>query len=256
FEGGIGAAAVLIQNDRRPRVLRYHLGSTDEHTVYEAEAVGLTLAAQLLTTERDLALPAAIYVDNQAAIKSGDVFNTKPGHYLIDHFRSAISRLRKNTRCRADDITVSWISGHDGVEGNEKADDEAKKAAKGDSSSRARLPSYLRKGPLPLSVSALKQAQHAATAKRWAAMWAKSPRFEHLSKVDPRMLSGSFVKLAATLTRRHTSLLVWLRTKHTLLNAHLHRLSKSDSPDCPHCPGVREDVLHFILGCPQYVRER
>ncbi|KIJ08954.1 hypothetical protein PAXINDRAFT_88146, partial [Paxillus involutus ATCC 200175] len=58
------------------------------------------------------------------------------------------------------------------------------------------------------------------------------------------------------LTRRHTSILIWLRTKHIPLNAHLNRIKKVDTPDCPHWPGLKEDVAHYILKCPQYVRER
>ncbi|KAF8836638.1 hypothetical protein BDN67DRAFT_910795, partial [Paxillus ammoniavirescens] len=64
------------------------------------------------------------------------------------------------------------------------------------------------------------------------------------------------VKLILNLPRYHASVLVWLRTKHISLNAHLHRITKVDLPDCPHCPGTKEDVPHFILRCPHYTRER
>ncbi|KIJ05651.1 hypothetical protein PAXINDRAFT_60969, partial [Paxillus involutus ATCC 200175] len=89
---------------------------------------------------------------------------------------------------------LDWISGHDGVDGNEKADEEAKEAAKGPdhSSPRRHLPAFLRKGPLPLSISAVKQSQREVTKKRWAQEWAASPRYSHLSKIDPKLLSGSF----------------------------------------------------------------
>jgi len=51
----IGATAVLLRRGQQhPHVLHYHLGSADDHTVYEAEAVGLTLAAQLLSVEEDI----------------------------------------------------------------------------------------------------------------------------------------------------------------------------------------------------------
>ncbi|OJA10385.1 hypothetical protein AZE42_10669 [Rhizopogon vesiculosus] len=123
----IGAAAVLYCKERpQPRVLRYHLGSADEHTVYESEAVGLTLAAQLISTEDDITFQVSIYVDNQAAIKSGDIFSTNPGHYLIDHFRRLIMQLKKTSQDRDFKVNVRWISRHDGVEGNEEADREAK----------------------------------------------------------------------------------------------------------------------------------
>ncbi|KIJ04479.1 hypothetical protein PAXINDRAFT_30105, partial [Paxillus involutus ATCC 200175] len=138
-------------------------------TVYESEVVGLSLAIHLLETERDLELPATIYIDNQAAIKASNLFSSKSGHYLVDRFRDAAAKLRKSLRCKKKDISICWISGHDGVEGNEKADEEAKKAAEGTrhSSPARRLPTFLRRGALPLSASALKQEQKTASNERW-----------------------------------------------------------------------------------------
>jgi len=37
--GGVGAAAVLYRNGTQQRTLRYHLGTSEQHTVYEAELV-------------------------------------------------------------------------------------------------------------------------------------------------------------------------------------------------------------------------
>ncbi|KIK74497.1 hypothetical protein PAXRUDRAFT_120671, partial [Paxillus rubicundulus Ve08.2h10] len=59
----------------------------------------------------------------------------------------------------------------------------------------------------------------------------------------------------STLPRHHSSLLIWLRTNHVSLNAQLHRMKKSDIPHCPHCPGVVENLVRFILSCPHYARE-
>ncbi|KIJ04602.1 hypothetical protein PAXINDRAFT_54716, partial [Paxillus involutus ATCC 200175] len=138
-------------------------------TVYEAEAVGLCLAAQLLIISRDLEAPIEIYVDNQAVIRSGDKFESKSGYYLMDHFRKAIRRLRRKMKLKRGDITVRWISGHEGVDGNERADEEAKLAAKGraNNSLRKRLPTFLREGSLPVSTPAIKQVQKDTTKKRW-----------------------------------------------------------------------------------------
>jgi len=94
IDGRIGAAAVLYTGRCNPKILRYHLGTQNEHTVYEAEAVGLTLAAHLLNSELDLTTPVDIYVDNQATIKSGEVFTTKLGHYLMDHFTRLIKQVQ------------------------------------------------------------------------------------------------------------------------------------------------------------------
>jgi hypothetical protein len=49
-EGGLGAAALLYCRGRcePEKVLHYHLGAADDYTNYEAEAVGLLLALQML----------------------------------------------------------------------------------------------------------------------------------------------------------------------------------------------------------------
>ncbi|KIK95474.1 hypothetical protein PAXRUDRAFT_140594, partial [Paxillus rubicundulus Ve08.2h10] len=109
-EGNIGAAAVLFRRGRHPQTLWYHLQMAKKHTVYEAEVVGLSLATELLIKEQDIKLPIAIFIDNQAAIKSGDVFSTKPGHYLINHFCRAIAVLRRKLKCCKSDISVRvWL---------------------------------------------------------------------------------------------------------------------------------------------------
>ncbi|KIK43988.1 hypothetical protein CY34DRAFT_58948, partial [Suillus luteus UH-Slu-Lm8-n1] len=101
-------------------------------TVYEAEVVGLTLAAKLISTERNMKYPASIFVDNQAAIQAGENHYTKSGSYLVEHFRRMTKRLAKNRDNQGQNfhLTLRWIPGHKGVEGNELADAAAKEAAK------------------------------------------------------------------------------------------------------------------------------
>ncbi|OAX41429.1 hypothetical protein K503DRAFT_837153, partial [Rhizopogon vinicolor AM-OR11-026] len=71
------------------------LGPDKRHTVYEAEVVGLTLAAKLLATEQNVEYPASIFVDNQATIQSGESHRTKPGGYLVENFRRMTRVLAK-----------------------------------------------------------------------------------------------------------------------------------------------------------------
>ncbi|KIK80497.1 hypothetical protein PAXRUDRAFT_158521, partial [Paxillus rubicundulus Ve08.2h10] len=68
------------------------------------------------------------------------------------------------------------------------------------------LPVFLRCKVILLSTSA---PQHLSTQTRTeihcilSRMWSKSSRHHHLEDRDPKMLSGSFMKLALALTHRH-----------------------------------------------------
>jgi len=79
----VGAAATLFINHNHVATLHQHLGKATEHTVFEAEAVGLVLAAHLLTQRREVTFPAMIFTDNQAAICSSSHPMAKPGHYSL-----------------------------------------------------------------------------------------------------------------------------------------------------------------------------
>ncbi|KAG2138971.1 hypothetical protein DEU56DRAFT_716991, partial [Suillus clintonianus] len=157
YKDNIGAAAVLFCAGKMPRTLRYCLGTREEHTIFEAEEVGLTLTAHLLATERDLLFPLSISIDNKASILAGENFHSRPGSYLADNFRRM---MKKIARDHANfDVTVCWVPGHSGVHGNEEANKHAKSAAEGinNNSPTNHLPRYLRDRPLPLSVLALRE---------------------------------------------------------------------------------------------------
>ncbi|RDX45387.1 hypothetical protein OH76DRAFT_1326847, partial [Lentinus brumalis] len=79
---------------------------------------------------------------------------------------------------------LRWVPGHMEVHGNELADEEAKKAAKGDSSNSASLPAKLRKS-LPCSVTAARRAHMARLRKESAVRWRQSARGRRLGAVDP-----------------------------------------------------------------------
>ena len=71
YEGGIGAAALLYINDRLVRSLRFYLGTSLEHTVYEAEGVGILMGVHLLHgLSRQLTHSTVLGSDSQAAIRA------------------------------------------------------------------------------------------------------------------------------------------------------------------------------------------
>ena len=115
----------MYVNDTKVASLRYHLGAASKHTVFEAELVGMILAAHLLNTNEDLPLPASIFVDNQAAILAGEHPTTKPGHYLSIRFREIIQEIHNHCSIAKEDISLRWIVGHRNITDNEEAVNEA-----------------------------------------------------------------------------------------------------------------------------------
>ena len=155
YQGKIGAAAIMFRKGSHPRTLKFHLGKDSDHTVYEAEEVGLILAAHLLATEHNLISPISISIDNQAALQSINISCSSPSSYLADNLIKTLKKLTNNHHNL--DITVRWVPGHEGVHGNEEVDKAAKSAAEGThhNNPAASLPCILRQGTLPLSISAL-----------------------------------------------------------------------------------------------------
>ena len=147
IEGMIGAAAVLYRltngNQITKRVLRYCLGPETKHTVYEGEVVGEILAQHLLLNEtRGFGRHASMYIDNQASIMATQLIYPAPGHHLLDILHDKVACTKKKHRNIR--ITAHWIPSHKEVEGNEEADRQAKRAAKGDADSPLhRLPDKL-----------------------------------------------------------------------------------------------------------------
>ncbi|KAJ3473536.1 hypothetical protein NLI96_g12952 [Meripilus lineatus] len=275
IDGQIGAAAALYINGRIKGKLFYHLGKATDHTVYEAELVGVLLAQHLLRSINQPFYRATIGLDNQAVILATQNQQPKPAHYLLDAIHSeSMELMKKQSRMHTPtalrqpdwqpddrgvfDLSIHWTPGHMDFTENEDIDGDAKTAAQGFTSPANKLPALLRKHPLPRSLSAARQANLADLKKRHTEQWKKSKRYTHRMKfIDPTMPSPKFLKSISNLTRPQAAIITQLRTGHAPLNEHLHRIKRSATPNCPHCgPGFTESVRHFLIQCRHHSRAR
>ncbi|CAK5270117.1 unnamed protein product [Mycena citricolor] len=234
---------------------RKHLGSAAHHTVYEGEGIGLNLAVGLLRAQQNVEGNVSVFVDNTAAIMATHNTTSAPSHYIWDALHEALEQLHE-THPRAR-VTFKWAPGHKDIQGNEAADEEAKKAA--DPGTQSDGDAYLRRplrGTLPRSKSATIQDFHEGLRTRTQNEWVTSPRYPRLRALLPKPLAGLWLKHIAALPKTHASIMIRLRTGHLPLARHLHTIKRADSPVCPCCHREDESVRHYLLHCPAHANAR
>ena len=192
-------------------------------------------------------------MDNQAAIQSAVDRKQGSGKYIVDEFHKQIDALMK--RNRDVKITIRWSPGHEGIKGNEEADEVAKEAAAGTSNVGKTLPPFMRKA-LPLSKSALKQEFNKKLKSAAQEAWNRSSQAKRLKGIIGGADTKGYRKAIAKVDRRMGSLWTQLKTGHIGLRKHLKRIKVVDSDMCPACNQYTETVDHFLRHCRAYQSAR
>jgi len=125
IDGRVGTAAVLCRDGEVKAVLWKYLGPKDRHTVFEVEAVGLVLAAELVRAEETVCT-VTIGADSQAVIHASCNIKGESGQYLVDMVHEWMMVVK--SKHRGLNTELWWTLGHEGIPGNEWEDAEAKKA--------------------------------------------------------------------------------------------------------------------------------
>jgi len=196
------AGTVAVQG-----MLRAHMGSLDQNTIFKAKVLGMSLAAELIKAERRPQL-ATIRVDSQAMI------------LMTRHARSQASTWWMHSICRwhrSDtstlvDVELRWTLGYQGILGNEHMDKAAKKATLCQSSSQQQLLLSCRMELLASHLAARQCHMKKVNVVKSVKWFESSPRCQRLHRVDPSMLSPRFRRDTLNIERWQASMLVQLRT--------------------------------------------
>ena len=123
IEGKIGAAIYSLTMDK---VAHQHLGTETQHNVFIAEVTALKMAAEIMQEDHSYT-DCHIYTDSQASIKAIENPQQQSGQAIIQDFLNCIDDVA--AKHPGLQFTIIWIPGHAEIDGNERADAEAKKAA-------------------------------------------------------------------------------------------------------------------------------
>ena len=241
----IGAAAF---NQMDEEVSHHHLGGEMQFNVYTAEITAMQLALERVWNPQ--ATPSCrIYTDSQTAIKAIERPRRQSGQSIIKDLLDCIDETMDKNGCLQ--IDIIWIPGHSEIQGNERADAEAKKAAADPNLNQLRKRRPLKSARTRYIKTAAKEQWH----KIWTEDTKNAKALRHITKMK-RKGNKTGPKLYNDMTNRDTAAtIVQLRTGHCGLNHYLHRFGINGSPYCE-CGYGKETVEHFLLECRNYKEPR
>ena len=145
-------------------------------------------------------------------------------------------------------ISITWIPGHMDIDGNERADSEAKQAA---TTPKASPPFRY----TPMKACRVQYIRIMAK-EQWNKLWLESTTTTRQRRITERQGIKMVPRVYNNLPSRKN-----MRTNraitdgHCGLNSHLHRIGKTDNPSCE-CGYKMESVEHFLLECKNYKEPR
>jgi ribonuclease HI len=240
----LGAAAIVLgrNQDIRHKV-SIGVGSNSFWNVYAAELIAIFFALHMArrdhiwNTVNQNPSPSqyTILSDSKAALQAIANPQARSAQHIIHRILTDAERLSKGCDIA---LHLAWVPGHEGIQGNEVADHEAKAA----------LERPLEHHFAPL-LSSQKRKVKELIRKQWREEWNNSPKGQHLRKLDPNLPGKHVHKLYDARPRRQANLLAQIRTGHSWLKSYRKRFGKAQDDICE-C-GARETLTHVFIDCPR-----
>ena len=248
-DGGIGrggGGAAILWPGGEEEMIQEPAGEICSSTT--AEAFALAAAAERVRerVEQDLArFPAPLTIRFLFDSLALHARLQRPCHRIDDaptrRALAALYGLPAGTT-----VQLTWVPGHAGLAGNERADAQAKAA------------SGLPQDNVPVEGGALKAALRAKSEARWLEIYHGETREKGIGKTHLAASDGGKLAAHLAMPRHEARDISRLRLdRAAFLNATRARWGLSPSPICPHCTlGVPEDTAHYLIQCPAWTVPR
>jgi len=252
-EEGAAGYAVAWKDGHTWKGIKTHMGYNQE--AFDAECTALARALETVARRSPLPDHVTIFTDAQAAIRrmASDEPGPEQKHAL--EARRHIAALRRAAPGIA--IEIRWCPAHEGVEGNEKADEWAKLAAGEPDTPGVEGWTYSdrleeRVTPLPRSLANIKREiaeKKWAEARKWAGGRTSKKKYKMLKSQKPDgTVAGSAKRLASRFYQ--------LKMGHCLTGEYLHWSKSRSTPRCWWCRCPKQTRDHLLKRCPRWKEEQ
>ena len=214
----------------------------DENSVFQAEVVAVIKAAELLENKDIQNKSIAIFIDSHAAIRA--IASRQIKSRVVLNCRAVLKRL-----CDRNSITLCWVPGHSGHEGNEKADFLARKGS--ESVSQETVADVF--NPISSLFSTIDRVTKASAENRW-----KESDHSLCTKLFFPSYDAGKTKFLINESRRGLRSLIGIVTGHNMLGSHAKRLRLTTDDTCRYCSSLdcSEDTQHILCQCDGVAKTR
>ncbi|KAJ3652649.1 hypothetical protein Zmor_018596 [Zophobas morio] len=208
------------------------------HTsVLQTELMGIMLGARIIAEREIGSKSIRILTDSKSALLALDSCMVRSG--LVWECRQTLKYVTQRNS-----VELCWIKGHSGNEGNERADEMAKRAA--------RMPFWGLEPAITPSVALSNELVKQYTQRRHEQIWVKLSSCRH-SRACMATPDRKLTKFYLSLSRDKLRKLVGFLTEHYQFNKHLHTIGVVTDPICRGCNEEEETAEYILRECPALV---
>jgi hypothetical protein len=178
-----------------------------------------------------------VFLDSQSALQS--IHNSK-----VNDSINLVLKIREKIRNAT--ISLHWVLGHEGIMGNERANELAQMAT----TDTQLIPPPAETVSISVIYARGKAANYTPRQEKFYR--AKTRKF--LQKIDKALPGKHTKKLYNSLDRVDAAILAQLRTNISRLNTYLYKIKVAETDKCE--SGALETVQHFLFLCPRWRQKR
>ena len=245
-KGGTGAAVVWEDSiSGKWQEQKVCLGLNKE--IFDAEIWGISEAfkvAEEKTRQVQETWVINIFCDSQTTINNLRECNVYAGQALKLQIYQKAQKLVE----QGHSISVAWVPGHSGVEGNERADKAAKEAASG---RKVRTAKWTSLTHIKRKITEEKKLQISIWHEQKTKEREASRRGFYIPCLKPQIHP-----LLGKTRKSYASRFYQLKTGHGAIGTFLERIGVVESAECWWCGNGEQSVLHLYSHCRKWRKER